>query len=100
MRNLGMVFSFAIALAVAAAAMPPALMNAVFLGTVGRLDAAISAAFTSGMGRAFLASALISGLAILCSSLRNRQQTALGQRLSAARASAEGSDAVQMASKR
>src|SRR5215469_10649740 len=74
MRNLGMVFSFAIALAVAAAAMPPALMNAVFLGTVGHLSPSISAAFTSGMGRAFLASALISGLAILCSSLRNRER--------------------------
>jgi EmrB/QacA subfamily drug resistance transporter len=102
MRNLGMVFSFAIALAVAAAAMPPALMNAVFLGTVGHLDTAISVAFTSGMGRAFLASVVISGLAILCSSLRNRQQAAIGQRIGASSTStsADGSDAVQLASKR
>ncbi len=34
MRNVGMVCSFAVALAVAAASMPPALVNAVFLGTV------------------------------------------------------------------
>ena len=73
MRNLGMVFSFALALAVAAASMPPATLNAVFLGTVGQLQSSISAAFTSGMARAFLASAFICVLAIVCSSLRNRR---------------------------
>jgi EmrB/QacA subfamily drug resistance transporter len=98
MRNMGMVFSFAIALAVAAAAMPPALMNAVFLGTVGHLSPTISAAFTSGMGRAFLASALISGLAIVCSSLRNRAQLIpASSRSDAAHAD---TDAVQLAGKR
>jgi EmrB/QacA subfamily drug resistance transporter len=98
MRNLGMVFSFAIALAVAAAAMPPALMNAVFLGTVGHLSPSISAAFTSGMGRAFLASALISGLAILCSSLRNRER--LLPASSRSDSSPADTDAVQLAGKR
>jgi hypothetical protein len=98
MRNLGMVFSFAIALAVAAAAMPPALMNAVFLGTVGHLSPNISAAFTSGMGRAFLASALISGLAILCSSLRNRER--LLPVSSRSDTSPADTDAVQLAGKR
>jgi EmrB/QacA subfamily drug resistance transporter len=97
MRNLGMVFSFAIALAVAAAAMPPALMNAVFFGTVGHLNAAISDAFTRGMGRAFLAATVISGIAILCSSLRNRQQAAVVERRRAA--TAESGDAVQLVSK-
>ena len=98
MRNMGMVFSFAIALAVAAAAMPPALMNAVFLGTVGHLSPAISAAFTSGMGRAFLASALISGLAMVFSSLRNRERLLpTSSRSDAAHAD---TDAVQLAGKR
>src|SRR5438270_9485952 len=50
LRNVGMVCSFAVALAVAAASMPPALVNAVFLGTVGHLPPAISAAFTGAMG--------------------------------------------------
>ena len=98
MRNMGMVFSFAIALAVAAAAMPPALMNAVFLGTVGHLSPGISAAFTNGMGRAFLASALISGLAIFCSSLRNRER--LFPTSSRSDAAPADTDAVQLAGKR
>lgn len=70
MRNVGMVFSFAVALAVAAASMPPEIMNKVFLGTVGHLAASISADFTSGMTHAFLVSVLICGLAILCSLVR------------------------------
>ena len=95
MRNVGMVFSFAIALAVAAVAMPPALLNAVFLGTVGHLSSAVSTAFTSAMGKAFLASALICGLAIVCSSLRNRQKVA-----ARTRSVASDADAVQLAGKR
>ncbi|MGO8946476.1 MAG: MFS transporter [Ktedonobacterales bacterium] len=99
MRNLGMMFSFALALAVAAAAMPPATMNAVFLGTVGRLDSSISAAFTNGMGRAFLASAAISGIAILCSSLRNRRHLAASSRRTSI-SPADSSDRLQVVSKR
>jgi MFS family permease len=91
MRNVGMVFSFAVALAVAAAAMPPAVMNAVFLGTVGHLDAAISAAFTNGMSRAFLASALICVLAIFCSVVRE------GRRVPARDAAPTASRAGSMA---
>jgi EmrB/QacA subfamily drug resistance transporter len=91
MRNVGMVFSFAVALAVAAAAMPPAVMNAVFLGTVGHLDAAISAAYTNGMSRAFLASALICVLAIFCSVVRE------GRRVPARDAAPTASRAGSMA---
>jgi EmrB/QacA subfamily drug resistance transporter len=91
MRNVGMVFSFAVALAVAAAAMPPAVMNAVFLGTVGHLDAVISAAFTNGMSRAFLASALICVLAIFCSVVRE------GRRVPARDAAPTASRAGSMA---
>jgi MFS family permease len=70
LRNVGMIFSFAIALAVTAASMPPAVEAAVFLGTVGHLDPAISLAFTDGMRHAFLASGLICVFAILCSIVR------------------------------
>lgn len=70
LRNVGMVLSFAVALAVAAATMPPAVMNAVFLGTVVHLQASISAAFTAGMNHSFLASVLICLLAIVCSLVR------------------------------
>ncbi len=76
MRNVGMVCSFALALAVAAASMPPALVNAVFLGTVGHLQPAISAIFTGGMTHAFIASACICFLAILFSVIReDRRRT-------------------------
>ncbi|WIG60707.1 MAG: putative MFS-type transporter [Ktedonobacterales bacterium] len=70
MRNVGMVCSFAVALAVAAASMPKDIMNAVFLGTVGHLSPAISDAFTSGMSHAFLASIAICLLAIYFSVVR------------------------------
>jgi EmrB/QacA subfamily drug resistance transporter len=70
MRNIGMMFSFAVAMSVAAAAMPPAILNQVFLGTVGHLRAGISAEFTAGMDRAFVASAVICGLAIAFSMVR------------------------------
>ncbi len=70
MRNVGMVFSFAVALTVAAASMPPAIMSAVFLGTVAHLRASISLAFTNGMDHAFLASVLIIAVAIACSVAR------------------------------
>jgi EmrB/QacA subfamily drug resistance transporter len=70
LRNVGMIFSFAIALAVTAASMPPAVEAAVFLGTVEHLSPSISMAFTAGMSRAFLASVLICIVAILCSLVR------------------------------
>jgi len=70
MRNVGMVCSFAVALAIAAASMPPALVNAVFLGTVGHLSPAISSAFTSAMSHAFIASAIICIIALIFSVVR------------------------------
>jgi EmrB/QacA subfamily drug resistance transporter len=70
MRNVGMVCSFVVALAVAAASMPQNLVNAVFLGTVGHLPLAISTAFTNGITRAFVASAIICLLALAFSLTR------------------------------
>jgi hypothetical protein len=70
MRSVGMIFSFAIAMNVAAASMPPAIMNAVFLGTVGRLQAAMASDFTAGMAHALVASVLICALAVVCSIVR------------------------------
>ncbi|HXR65198.1 MAG TPA: MFS transporter [Ktedonobacteraceae bacterium] len=74
MRNIGMVCSFALSLAVAAAAMPPKLVNEVFLGTVGHLPASIASAFTSAMGRAFIASAAICLLAVFFSLVRQNRR--------------------------
>lgn len=70
MRNVGMACSFAIALAVAAVSMPPELVNAVFLGTVGHLQAAIASAFTGAMSHAFIASAAICLIALIFSVVR------------------------------
>ena len=74
MRNVGMVCSFAVALAVAAASMPPALVNKVFLGTVGHLPLSISIAFTGAMGHAFIASACICVIAIFFSVVRENKR--------------------------
>ena len=92
MRNVGMVLSFAVALTVAAASMPPAIMNAVFLGTVGRLQTAMAAAFTSGMSHAFVASVLICALAVVFSAVRE------GRRVKAPSAAARV-DGVRVAGK-
>ena len=75
MRNVGMVCSFAVALAVAAASMPPALVNAVFLGTVGHLQPTIALAFTSAMSHAFIASIFICVIAIFFSVVRKGKST-------------------------
>jgi EmrB/QacA subfamily drug resistance transporter len=74
MRNVGMVCSFAVALSVAAASMPPNLVNAVFLGTVGHLPPSIASAFTRAMSHAFVASAIICLIAILCSVVRESRR--------------------------
>ncbi len=76
MRNVGMVCSFAVALAIAAASMPPALVNAVFLGTVGHLQPGISSAFTSAMSHAFIASAVICAIALFFSIVRESRGAA------------------------
>lgn len=94
MRNVGMVFSFALALAVAAAAMPPAMMNAVFLGTVGHLPITVSIDFTTGMAHAFLTSAAICTVAIVLSLVRG------GRHLAAKTLRQEDSPAIEPASRR
>lgn len=76
LRNVGMVCSFAVALSVAAASMPPALANAVFLGTVGHLNIAIANAFTGAMSHAFIASALICVVALIFSVIREERHVA------------------------
>ena len=94
MRNVGMVCSFALALAVAAASMPPALVNAVFLGTVGHLPSATAFAFTSAMVHAFIASAVICVFAVIFSimSVSKRGRVATSSTSSAASVPAESPD--------
>src|SRR5579859_2794439 len=70
LRSFGMVCSFAVALSVAAASMPPRLVNAVFLGTVGHLAPVYANALTTGMAHAFIASGVICIIAIFFSIVR------------------------------
>ena len=72
-RNVGMVFSFALALAVAAASMPPVLVSEIFLGTVVHLQAGIANAFTGAMSHAFIASILICIAALVFSAVRENK---------------------------
>lgn len=58
-RQTGMVTSFALALAVAAAAIPARLVGSIFLGTSVQLGAPVMSAFTVGMAHALAVSALI-----------------------------------------
>ncbi len=74
LRNVGMVFSFAVALAVAAASMPPALVNAVFLGTVSHIAPSIASAFTGAMSHAFIASIVICVIALGFSAVRGEKR--------------------------
>jgi len=50
--------------------MPPKLVNAVFLGTVGHLQPAIALAFTDAMSHAFIASIFICVIAVFFSLVR------------------------------
>ena len=58
-RQTGMVTSFALALAVAAAAIPGRLVGAIFLGTSVELGAPVMSAFTVGMTHALVVSGFI-----------------------------------------
>jgi EmrB/QacA subfamily drug resistance transporter len=58
-RQTGMVTSFALALAVAAAAVPRDQVGAIFLGTSVQLGGPVMSAFTVGMAHALIVSALI-----------------------------------------
>ncbi|HUW66376.1 MAG TPA: MFS transporter [Spirochaetia bacterium] len=71
LRQCGMVVSFALALAVAAASMPFAVMAKVFLGTAGSLGSGVMAAFSQGMDQALRVSTLIVLAAALLTWLAN-----------------------------
>jgi EmrB/QacA subfamily drug resistance transporter len=58
-RQTGMVTSFALALAVAAAAIPGRLVGEIFLGSSAELGTPVMSAFTVGMAHALVVSALI-----------------------------------------
>jgi EmrB/QacA subfamily drug resistance transporter len=58
-RNTGMVVSYALSLAIAAGAVPPAAQAQLFLGLSVHMPAAISAEFVNGMRAAFRLSILI-----------------------------------------
>ncbi len=58
-RQTGMVTSFALALAVAASAVPRDQVGAIFLGTSVQLGAPVMSAFTVGMAHALIVSALL-----------------------------------------
>ena len=73
LRNVGMVFSFAVSLAVAAASLSPAVVSQVFLGTVVHLQASIALAFTGAMSHAFIASILICVVALAFSAVRENK---------------------------
>jgi EmrB/QacA subfamily drug resistance transporter len=73
--NVGMVFSFAVAILVSARSIPRGLAFAIFVGTT-RLSHLLAGAFTSGLHSAFLASVGIMAVAAALSATRvlHRQQ--------------------------
>jgi len=67
--NVGMVFSFAVAILVSARSVPRGLAFAIFVGTT-RLSHALAGAFTSGLHSAFLVSVGIMAVAAVLSATR------------------------------
>lgn len=67
--NVGMVFSFAVAILVAARSIPRHLAFAIFVGTT-KLSSHLSTVFTSGLHAAFYASMLFMAIAALLSATR------------------------------
>lgn len=67
--NVGMVFSFAVAILVAARSIPRGLAFAIFLGTTS-LPRRLGIAFTAGLHGAFYASIAFMGLAVVLSATR------------------------------
>jgi EmrB/QacA subfamily drug resistance transporter len=67
--NVGMVFSFAVAILVSARSIPRGLAFAIFVGTT-HLSHELAKAFTTGLHAAFLSSAAIMALAALLSATR------------------------------
>ncbi|MGD0153744.1 MAG: MFS transporter [Thermacetogeniaceae bacterium] len=66
LRQCGMVMSFAIAMAAAAASMPSNLMTKIFLGTAEKLNGVMAAAFNQGLSQALRVSTFIVILAAVC----------------------------------
>lgn len=79
LRQAGMVTSFAVAIFVAARALPPQAMNALFLGSSVGLGAPQMGAFVVGMRSAFLLSAAITVVGALVSALRPAKRAAVRQ---------------------
>ena len=67
--NVGMVFSFAVAILVAARSIPRSLAFAIFVGTT-QLTSKLASVFTSGLHSAFYASVFIMAFAALLSATR------------------------------
>ena len=67
--NVGMVFSFAVAILVAARSIPRNLAFAIFVGTT-RLTSHLASVFTSGLHSAFYASTIFMALAAVLSATR------------------------------
>jgi EmrB/QacA subfamily drug resistance transporter len=84
LRNAGMVTSFALAISVAASAIPHKLMLALFVGTSGALDQSLRSAYISGMRAALHVSAFVCVAAAFMSLVRGRTQATGGARAVAA----------------
>lgn len=72
--NVGMVFSFAVAILVAARSIPRHLAFAIFVGTT-RLSSHLAGVFTSGLHAAFYASMIFMAIAALLSATRVLRRT-------------------------
>jgi len=73
LRQTGMVTSFALSLAVAAASVPRGMMMQLFVGTGTALDAGPQAAFVLGMKHAFAVSVLLCAVAAAVSFVRGAE---------------------------
>jgi len=71
--NVGMVMSFAVALFIASAAMPPSVAGAVFLG-VATISGRIAMDFVAGLRTSFLASITLIVIAVAFSIMRGRER--------------------------
>lgn len=80
LRNAGMVTSFALAISVAASAIPHDLMLALFVGTSGALNQSLQAAYISGMRAALHVNAVVCVAAALMSLVRGTAPATGGAR--------------------
>jgi len=73
LRNTGQVVSIALALAVAAAAMPQSAVFALFLGTSVNISHSVMASYVNGMDGAFRLSIALAAVAALASFVRGKE---------------------------